>query len=106
MARMRIYRILEIPWVYELVQHLFAPGHRRLQARAFKRIDFTTTGPVLDVGCGPRLKTPDADLVVGTDVNPDYIRQFTGGTIDVDPELVDEPPRGRTRLGYVCSADA
>ena len=106
MARIGIYRILEIPWVYDLVQHLFAPGHRRLQERAFAQTEFETVGPVLDVGCGPRLKTPTAELVVGTDVNADYIRQFTGGTIDVDPELVDEPPAGRRRLGYVCPAES
>jgi SAM-dependent methyltransferase len=105
MARMRLYRILEIPWVYEFVQHLFAPGHRRLQERAFARIDFDAVGPVLDVGCGPRLKTPDAELVVGTDVNPDYVRQFAGGPIDVAPDLVESPPPGRRRLGYVASAD-
>jgi SAM-dependent methyltransferase len=105
MARIRLYRILEIPWVYEVVQHLFAPGHRRLQERAFARIEFDAVGPVLDIGCGPRLKTPDAELVVGTDVNPDYVRQFAGGSIDVDPELV-ESPGGRRRLGYVASADA
>jgi SAM-dependent methyltransferase len=107
MARIGIYRVLEIPWVYDLVQHLFAPGHRRLQERAFARIEFDTVGPVLDVGCGPRLKTPDADLVFGTDVNADYIRQFTGGAIDVDPELVDDPPPlGRRRLGYVSPAES
>jgi SAM-dependent methyltransferase len=106
MARMRLYRILEIPWVYELVQHLFAPGHRRLQELAFARIDFDAVGPVLDVGCGPRLKTPNADLVVGADVNPDYIRQFTAGPIDVDPELVDVPSPGRRRLGYVAPAES
>ena len=106
MARIGIYRVLEIPWVYDLVQHLFAPGHRRLQERAFARIDFDAFGPILDVGCGPRLKTPDAELVVGADVNAEYIRQFTGGAIDVDPEIALDPPPGRRRLGYVCPAES
>ena len=96
--------MLEIPWVYNLVQHLFAPGHERLQRIAFERIAFAKTGPVLEVGCGPRLKTPEVrGLVVGTDVNADYLREFTGGVIDSDPGLIDHPG-GRTRLGYVCPA--
>jgi SAM-dependent methyltransferase len=104
---MRLYRVLEIPWVYNLVQHLFAPGHRRLQERAFARIDFATIGPVLDVGCGPQLKTPPVEgLIVGCDVNPDYVRQFTGGPIDDDPELVLDPPPRRDRLGYVSGAES
>ena len=106
MPRMRIYRILEIPWVYNLVQHLFAPGHRRLQDCAFEGVGFTADGPVLEVGCGPQLKTPAVDgLVVGTDISADYIREFTGGHVDLDPERVDAPSGGRRRLGYVCSAE-
>jgi SAM-dependent methyltransferase len=106
MARTRIYRLLEIPWIFNLTQRLLAPGHQRLQASLFDNLKAVEKGPVLDVGCGPRPNMPaPGGVLVGVDINPDYVRRFTGGPIDDDIRLVHDVPVGRQRLGYVGSAD-
>ena len=106
MARSQLYKLLMIPWVYNVAQHVFAPGHASLQRRAFRTVPFATAGPILDVGCGPGLKTPEpTGVVVGIDLNPDCLRDYTGGWIDTDIALVGRPPAGRARLDYRCSAD-
>lgn len=102
----KIFGILEIPFVYDLSQTLLAPGATKLLNRLFKKVFQRTAGLVLDVGCGPKLKTPRPEgLLVGVDINPSYIRKYTGGFLDEDPDTVLRPPPGRNCLGFVASAD-
>jgi SAM-dependent methyltransferase len=101
MSRPWFYRVLETPWVYNLAQAVLAPGARRLEKRLFARFDEGRKELGLDFGCGPRLTSPfDVERVVGVDVNPHYVRQYTGGWIDEDPEAWRDTKR--TRFGYVC----
>ena len=102
-----LYRLLENPVVYQLAQLVLAPGAAQLGTRVFQGLSTGARGPVLDVGCGPRASTPPPDgLLVGADVNPDYIRRYTGGWVDQDPDLVRTYRGPRSRLGYVCSGAA
>lgn len=101
-----LYRLLEIPFVYRLSQVLLAPGQYRFLEPIFKRIFNHPAQRVLDVGCGPHLNTTEPQgLLVGVDINPSYINQYTGGFVDEDPRLILAPPPSRRRLGYVASAD-
>jgi SAM-dependent methyltransferase len=101
-----IYRLLEIPFIYELATSLLAPGGRRLIKPLHQKAFRASTGRVLDVGCGPSLNTPAPQgLIVGVDINPSYVRQYTGGFVDQEPQLIFNPPPARQRLGFVVSAD-
>src|SRR5581483_5423046 len=103
----KIYRILEIPFVYKLSQSLIVPGSRHLTPPFHKEVFKQKAGRVLDVGCGPALNTPEPEgLIVGVDVNPAYIKKYTGGFVDEEPPLIFHPPDSRRRLGYVASADS
>lgn len=102
----KIYRILEIPFIYKLSQAILAPGLPRLLAPIFRELFNKPTQRVLDVGCGPELNTPEPPaILVGVDINESYIRRYTGGFADEDPKLILAPPTSRRRLGYVASAD-
>ncbi len=102
----RIYRLLEVPSIYRLANAVLAPGWSHLIGPLYQRVFGHSTGRVLDVGCGPGLKTPrPKGLLVGIDVNSSYIKDFTGGFLDQDAGLVCRPPAGRECLGYVASAD-
>ena len=106
MARPRFYRILEYPLVYNTAGMLLAPGAKRLTGRVYRGLFDGSRGVVLDIGCGPRLRTPPpSGIVVGVDVNPDYLRSYTGGIVDDDPECFLEAPGSRTRFAFQCGAD-
>jgi len=103
MARPWFYRILEVPWVYNLSQAILAPGARGREERLIADLDEGVRDLALDFGCGPRLTTPfNARRIVGVDVNPDYVRRYTGGWIDVEPAAWEQAPQ-RSRFGYVCT---
>lgn len=102
----KIYGLLDIPWVYRLSQVLLAPGKSLLFNRICNRIFHQSTGLVLDVGCGPKLVTPrPPGRWVGVDINESYIRKYTGGFLDKNPEWVSHPPDSRKCLGFLAPAD-
>ena len=106
MARPRFYRILEYPFVYNTAGMILAPGAKTLTGRVYRKLFAGSHGLVLDIGCGPRLRTPEPDgLVVGVDVNPDYLRSYTGGVVDDDPDVFIDDPGDRTRFGFRCEAE-
>ena len=100
-----IYRILEIPIVYQVVGFILGPGGPYLRNKINQKVFSIPSRKALDVGCGPAPTTPEPlELLVGLDVNESYIKQYTGGHVDTDPKLVLTPPPNRSRLGYVASA--
>jgi ubiquinone/menaquinone biosynthesis C-methylase UbiE len=71
---------------------------RKMDKRIFNR----PADRVLDMGCGPDPISPEpSGILVGVDINESYIRQYTHGFVDTDPDLIFHPPEGRKRLGYV-----
>lgn len=103
----RLYRLLDHPAAYTLVQLLVSPGIGRLEGKVYRELFAGCKGLVLDVGCGPRLRTPAPEgVVVGLDVHEDYVRAFTGGFLDTDPALAAGYAGPRKQLGYVGSAAA
>src|SRR6267143_948742 len=106
MARPGIYKILDYPFVYKAVNMIVGPGGKRIESKLYRRLFKGCRGLVLDIGCGPSLRTPPPDgIVVGIDINPTYLRSFTGGFVDEDLELFLKPPAGRTRFGYLGTAE-
>jgi SAM-dependent methyltransferase len=106
MARPGFYKILEYPFVYNAVNLVVGPGGKRLEGGVYRRLFKDCRGLVLDVGCGPKLRYPPPDgIVVGVDVNPAYLRSYTGGFVDDDPELFVKQPGERTRFGYLGTAE-
>lgn len=100
-----IYKILGHPLVYRLAMVFLTPGSRRLVRTLHQKIFKPLSGPLLDVGCGPALYTPEPEgLLVGIDVSEAYIKSYTGGFVDQDPRSVLNPPEGRRRLGFVSTA--
>jgi len=100
-----LYGLLEIPIVYRLMGSILGPGGPFLRKKRNARIFSNPARKALDVGCGPFPTTPEPlDLLVGLDVNADYVKEYTGGYLDTDPALVLNPPPSRRRLGYVASA--
>lgn len=72
-----LYSLLEHPRIYNLSQHLAAPGFEFLLKKHFRAIFNGSRGLVLDVGCGPRLNTPAPEGdVQGVDINLEYIKQY------------------------------
>jgi ubiquinone/menaquinone biosynthesis C-methylase UbiE len=93
-VRPKIYRLLESPAVYSLVQYIIAPGLKRLRGKVFKKLFGNSSGKVLDIGCGPELITPvSCGIVVGVDINLEYIKRYTGEKVNL------------TKLGIVSSAE-
>jgi SAM-dependent methyltransferase len=79
--RSRLYRALETPWVYTLVQRVSAPGSGRLLGHVAAATFAKSRGLVLDVGCGPRLNTPPPQgRMLGLDINRDYVAEYRLGT--------------------------
>ncbi|HTA77727.1 MAG TPA: methyltransferase domain-containing protein [bacterium] len=100
-----LYQLLEIPIVYRIVSFILGPGGAYLRGKINRKVFNPPFRKALDVGCGPLPTTPEPlELLVGLDVNEDYIKQYTGGYIDTDPSLVLNPPAARRRLGYLASA--
>jgi SAM-dependent methyltransferase len=103
----KIYKILEIPFIYRLAMLILVPGANRLLKPVYNKFFNLQSGKVLDVGCGPSSGTtlPPQGWIVGVDINESYVRSFTGGFLDQDPQLVLNPPADRRYLGYLSSAD-
>jgi len=102
-----MYRILETPWVYTLSQMLFAPGAKELLAKAYAEIFRGSRGPVLDVGCGPKLTTPppETGIIVGVDVNEAYVDAYSDNGVDDDPKIIRDYQGNRKQFGFAGSAD-
>jgi ubiquinone/menaquinone biosynthesis C-methylase UbiE len=100
-----LYRFLEIPVIYQIVGFILGPGGPYLRKKINQKVFNPPFRKALDVGCGPAPTTPEPlELLVGLDVNEDYIKQYTDGYVDTDPQLVLNPPPSRKRLGYIASA--
>lgn len=94
-----VYRILDQPWVYNLVQRIVGAGADRLEGSVYRRLFADSRGLVLDVGCGPRPRTPaPRGIVVGLDAAPEYVRAYSGAA---DAESGATP----RRLGAVGFAE-
>jgi len=77
MSRPDIYKILEIPTLYNLVQLILAPGARKLMGKVHQGIFANSKGRVLDVGCGPKLTIPiPVGNIYFVDINHVYIKSF------------------------------
>ncbi len=79
MATRMIKALLEFPWIYESVQHVFGlPKFRRAYID-----EYVKPSPgmhVLDIGCGPGVIVPYLSVYediqyLGIDVNPNYVRK-------------------------------
>jgi SAM-dependent methyltransferase len=102
----QLYGLLDIPWIYRLSQILLAPGKPWMMKRVFERAFSRSEGRVLDMGCGPKLVTPEPKgLLVGVDINESFVRKYTGGFLDKNPKSVFHPPDSRNRLGFLASVD-
>lgn len=102
----RIYKLLEIPWFYRFVGKLLGPGGATLSKPVYQKVFNRSAERVLDIGCGPKLNTLEpSGLLVGVDINESYLRQYTGGFLDQDTQLVLNPPASRRRLGFLASGD-
>jgi SAM-dependent methyltransferase len=102
------YQLLDRPIVYNTVQFLCAlPGVKRIEARINRELFADSHGLILDVGCGPKRRSPmpARGKMVGIDLNPEYVRSYTGGFVDTDLDLIGKEDRGRSVFGYACSAD-
>lgn len=89
---MRLYRILENPFIYTLSQLILAPGAAYFLPKYFRIIFGESGGSVLDVGCGPEFNTYLAHgHLTGVDLNPAYITKYVTDS---------------NRQGVVASADA
>jgi SAM-dependent methyltransferase len=101
----KFYGLLEIPFIYRCATTLLTPGIRHLIKPIFQKAFSHPSLRALDVGCGPLLTTPEPDgLLVGVDINELYIKNYTGGFLDKDPEMIFSPPPARRRLGFLVSA--
>ncbi len=97
MPRSGVYRLLEIPFVYALAQRILDVGSTALPI-LYQEVYGSTSGLVLDVGCGPTLGTPAvAGTMVGVDVNRDYVRSYVSS---------GRPDPSCRRLGVVGAAEA
>jgi len=73
----KVYKILENSFVYKAAQILLAPGMSYLIAKKCQFIFKDSRGLILDVGCGPILKSPDPEgVLVGLDYNAGYLPRF------------------------------
>lgn len=101
-----MYKLLETPFLYSLSQIVLAPGAGYFLRKRFSEIFNESEGIVLDIGCGPVLNTPEPrGCIVGVDINPSYVMQYTGGYIDTDVRMLERYPEYRIRLGFLSSAD-
>lgn len=71
------YRILDVPFVYNVSQVILAPGASFFLKKHFRSLFHDSKGLILDVGCGPKLNTlSPAGIICGVDINFDYVRQY------------------------------
>jgi len=78
---MNLYRLLEIPSVYQLSQVLLAPGGERGLRRIYEPLlsGIPKHADVLDVGCGPSLRLSHRGFrVVGSDISFPYMLERSG----------------------------
>ena len=74
--RKGIYRILDIPILYNFVQKLF--DHKRTRLRWHQLIKGYQNGIILDIGCGPGNKSihfKNSKLYIGLDISQIYINE-------------------------------
>ena len=74
--RKGIYRILDIPILYNFVQKLFE--HKRTRLRWHQLIKGYQNGIILDIGCGPGNKSihfKNSKLYIGLDISQIYINE-------------------------------
>lgn len=73
-----LYRLLDYPLVYKIVQIVCAPGSERLLKKHFDFIFQNSSGLTLDVGCGPVCNTPvkQSQQVCGLDINDKYVKEY------------------------------
>jgi SAM-dependent methyltransferase len=91
---------------YRLVQNIFAPGYMRLLREPLEQVFADSKGWVLDVGCGPRPITPEPrGVMVGVDLNPAYLKTYTGGVLDHDASCIGRPPPPGRRMGFQTTAE-
>ncbi|MFZ0961355.1 MAG: class I SAM-dependent methyltransferase [Terriglobia bacterium] len=79
---MNVYRVLEIPWVYQVSQAVLAPGGARIIAKHLSRsfAPVPTPARVLDVGCGPSSFLWNFGMKpVGLDLCHAYAKKFRDG---------------------------
>jgi SAM-dependent methyltransferase len=101
------YQLLDRPIVYNTVQFICAlPGVKRIEAKINAKLFADSQGLILDVGCGPKRRSPlpTAGKMVGIDLNPEYVRSYTGGFVDTDTDVIHSSAGDRSVLGYACSA--
>jgi ubiquinone/menaquinone biosynthesis C-methylase UbiE len=81
MSRPTIYKVLENPSFYDFSQLIIATGGSRALGKAYLGFADDITDRVLDVGCGPRLRTPaNGKIMVGADINRNYLRHYVRQT--------------------------
>lgn len=74
---MNIYKILDIPFFYNLSQRVFAPGKSIFMKSIWAGAFDVKSSPVLDVGCGPKLIGPRPLAVLyGLDINLGYLESY------------------------------
>ena len=82
MPEKRVYRILELPWLYSFQRRILAPGGDETVRRVFgDLVAKLPPGPrLLDVGCGPKSRLWPLGLQpVGADYSLSYMTAFTAG---------------------------
>lgn len=73
-----IYRLLDHPTIFNLVQTIIAPGQEVLLKKQFRYIFENSKGLVLDVGCGPKAATPEPNgKMIGVDISHDYALSYS-----------------------------
>lgn len=75
----RLHRLLDHPWMYRLVQGVFAPGavDRSVQVIRDLLPALPSAGPLLDVGCGPSSRLCRMGLrPTGVDLSWTYLREY------------------------------
>ncbi len=80
MPEKRIYRLLELPWLYRLQRGLLAPGGEETVRRLFGSLvaKLPPAQRLLDVGCGPSSRLWPLDVhPIGVDYSPSYMAAYT-----------------------------
>lgn len=81
MSEARIYRLLEVPWVFRLQRSLLAPGVERAFTEKITEL-LPALGPatrIVDIGCGPASWLFGAGLhPIGVDRSRSYVRAYAG----------------------------
>jgi SAM-dependent methyltransferase len=75
-----LYRALDQPSVYALVQRILAPGSEKLISQRIREMlsGLPAGEPLLDLGCGPKSWLTGAGLKpFGLDINPAYVSAYS-----------------------------